>query len=1149
MTRRALRCRPGRLARPPLPGSNYAGTREEGDQTSPGSCRSQRANNFVSSWQRLLAAARLDHCVSMRKLLASCGGNQTRCCIQVCESVLSMRGLGCQSLFVALQTLGLTRKDSPLYRFKSWLVNSRDASASSLPRAETFEVDLTPFKLPSHLPPTPVAELIPNCSDADHQDWLARTCAWMICEWLVAVSGFYSLNCPKRRSAYETTMGPWHVTTSQQSYAYELFEGLVTFCSNSTDEKWTRGRKSLLEALRSVTEVERGGAKFEVKLAPPLAVRPDRISVPVHAGTCDPAQHLTGRQLYEYRNIERLVQPEGRWELPLPRPCHVISLEDEAALRDRLLENGMARLVDEDEIPRDSRGRKLVAGLFAVEHKVGSDRLIIDRRLQNATEGRFGWAELPHGTLLCKLVVHPDQAIRASIDDISCFFYCLRSPPQWVARTAFGRVFTGKEAERLGGSASRRYHLGLRVWAMGDSNAVDVAQATHESILRAAGCLRASEHLKYNGPFPAGKVLEGVYVDDHVVIGLCRKDQVQDPGAGEDTDRVTRSREAYAAAGLPVAPEKSADRKTHFVAWGTEVCSESGLVGAPVGRRLQIIHLLVLALANPYCTRELLECMLGSLVHPLMHRRCLMSTLGRSYRYCRSLDPRRAVRLSPDIVDEFRAAIVSLAIAATDVRAPVSPVVYCSDATPKTAASVQARVSRPLAENLHSFSEHKGAYTRLDWSAVDELLHPLETAVLPEVAVKCIQAARWRVRRKVTFKSTAHVNLQEARGVRLVVRDEAGDSNVPRRVVILVDSKVVLGAVAKGRSSSSKLNGIIRSLFGYLVFARFSISLVWIESALNPADDPTRDVPLRTPMDWPEVCELILPAGIGDRTSEIADRFRSRLCLEVFAGQGGLTSALLARGLSVGRPIEAYPCEVGVRGTRYVQEHDLREHRVFQELRRAIRAGCYGYVHFGFPCTTFSILRSLSVGTRGPSAPEGTGFRDDENEANWLLHRICALCQDCHGAGCFFSIENPKSSYLWHMPDVLALSGLAFKVDFDQCEFGLSLPGSSGASRIRKPTTVLTNLPELRVLARTCKKDHDHVRCWGSARIGGTRVDLASWAGVYPKELCRVWAQAVAQRGHLLPSAAVVPEVLHAPSAKSVGPRLKAGAPGGKPSA
>eukprot|EP00972_Heterocapsa_arctica_P078774 11615938-Heterocapsa_arctica.AAC.1 len=62
-----------------------------------------------------------------------------------------------------------------------------------------------------------------------------------------------------------------------------------------------------------------------------------------------------------------------------------------------------------------------------------------------------------------------------------------------------------------------------------------------------------------------------------------------------------------------------------------------------------------------------------------------MSVFGRSYRFIQDLPERRAVRLPADTADELLSAALHLSVASSDMRAPVSSRVSCSDATPQSA--------------------------------------------------------------------------------------------------------------------------------------------------------------------------------------------------------------------------------------------------------------------------------------------------------------------------------------------------------------------------------------------------------------------------------------------------------------------------------
>ena len=52
---------------------------------------------------------------------------------------------------------------------------------------------------------------------------------------------------------------------------------------------------------------------------------------------------------------------------------------------------------------------------------------------------------------------------------------------------------------------------------------------------------------------------------------------------------------------------------------------------------------------------------------------------------------------------------------------------------------------------------------------------------------------------------------------------------------------------SKGRSSAFCLNEILRSLLPYLLFGDIAVALLWVETASNLADHPSRFVPVPPP--------------------------------------------------------------------------------------------------------------------------------------------------------------------------------------------------------------------------------------------------------------------------------------------------------------
>jgi hypothetical protein len=65
-------------------------------------------------------------------------------------------------------------------------------------------------------------------------------------------------------------------------------------------------------------------------------------------------------------------------------------------------------------------------------------------------------------------------------------------------------------------------------------------------------------------------------------------------------------------------------------------------------------------------------------------------------------------------------------------------------------------------------------------------------------------------------------------------------SAVGKRVLVLSDSQVVIGAVTKGRSSSPQLLRRLRTVSALVLAGGIRLSVRWVPSEFNPADGPSR---------------------------------------------------------------------------------------------------------------------------------------------------------------------------------------------------------------------------------------------------------------------------------------------------------------------
>jgi hypothetical protein len=99
----------------------------------------------------------------------------------------------------------------------------------------------------------------------------------------------------------------------------------------------------------------------------------------------------------------------------------------------------------------------------------------------------------------------------------------------------------------------------------------------------------------------------------------------------------------------------------------------------------------------------------------------------------------------------------------------------------------------------------------------------------------------WRDVQEYGWKHPRHINVLELEAAVLhVMRRMREAKAIGCRFVHLTDSQVVAGVVAKGRSSSRKLNVVVRRLGGLLLGCHGRMVVAWCKTAENPADGPSR---------------------------------------------------------------------------------------------------------------------------------------------------------------------------------------------------------------------------------------------------------------------------------------------------------------------
>ena len=140
-----------------------------------------------------------------------------------------------------------------------------------------------------------------------------------------------------------------------------------------------------------------------------------------------------------------------------------------------------------------------------------------------------------------------------------------------------------------------------------------------------------------------------------------------------------------------------------------------------------------------------------------------------------------------------------------------------TDATPQSGGVSEAVVPSVSAEDLcRCAAEHNGEHVRFgDDHIFESVFRHTRMTPLNEDLEVLIEGLVWRDLGGYRFNRTEHINIQELEALKNELkRLVSGRGIVRSRRVVLVDSRVVVGARAKGRSSSRRLNRSLRGAIG-----------------------------------------------------------------------------------------------------------------------------------------------------------------------------------------------------------------------------------------------------------------------------------------------------------------------------------------------
>ena len=249
-----------------------------------------------------------------------------------------------------------------------------------------------------------------------------------------------------------------------------------------------------------------------------------------------------------------------------------------------------------------------------------------------------------------------------------------------------------------------------------------------------------------------------------------------------------------------------------------------------------------------------------------MFRREALCCLDVAFVAARSLPTRKPIPASGALLNDLLLVCGLALLLQADLRASPRLELFATDASPSGAGACVAPVPRSLWHTLYNLAEEHGEHVRLSWGSSappSSSSRHHGVLVLPSLLLPI-----WSVLFSYQFRQPDHINVLELTALTSLIKHLGNRGARRQRILCCVDSRVVLGAVSKGRSSSRRLNFCLRRLAFECLSASLSVDLLWVPSWGNLADAPSRSSSL---------CSLApVPPDVARTSADSSVRISSR---------------------------------------------------------------------------------------------------------------------------------------------------------------------------------------------------------------------------------------------------------------------------------
>ena len=417
---------------------------------------------------------------------------------------------------------------------------------------------------------------------------------------------------------------------------------------------------------------------------------------PVGKGGCLEASEFCGREVRGHLlNAELSRLPDDQVPDELPHAVVRATQNEWNTIAAEMVQRGVACVIEEDDIAT-FKGQKVLNGAFGVvkpnrwvgdgSHRLPVLRLIMDFRAANCLHRMLPGAvdSLVGAAKWMGFSLGPGEVLVSSGDDLVACFYLFKVPFSWSRYFAF-RKPVPRRVLGLSGDENKPVYIASQVLPMGWAAAVTVVQHIHRNIALGDATLPATRELHRQRCLPERETAKlssfwNLYIDDLTVMEV-----IDEAGLDEARAQGTKSsiqvgmEAAYERLCVPYSKDKASTREEIFEKLGAFVDGRKGIIGVTSKRQLELLSLILFMMQQEKVPTKWLQILLGKFVHMVQFRRPLFSCIAKSWRRLQAFHTGSSLGVGE--LDEWSVISFLLPLMRTELRAGISGVVTCSDAS------------------------------------------------------------------------------------------------------------------------------------------------------------------------------------------------------------------------------------------------------------------------------------------------------------------------------------------------------------------------------------------------------------------------------------------------------------------------------------